>query len=1049
MKRLYSLLLSIILSLTYAATARDFTYTYEGQTLTYTVIDEDAKTCMTKPGDFFVPGNNISGDVVIPDQAKDINGVVYTVTSIGKYSFSGCSTITSAELPTSLKIIETGAFIGSSLASIVIPPSVSEFGSNAFHLCYSLNSVYISNLEAWLKITRRSNPLEYGANIYLNDTIITNLVIPEGITKIESFAFQGCSSISSVTLSQTIDSINYHAFENCRNLHIIHIPKSVKFIDSFAFKNCNYLKEVYIEDLTSWCEINFISKESNPLQSEASLYLDTQVLVNLEIPSSISKIKPYTFTGCSSIKSVKFPDSTIEICENAFYNCRELSKLSIGTGVKSLGDYAFFECPQLSEINCSAIAPPAVNETTFTAWRDITLIVPQESIEEYRHTDIWNRFTSIRSEGESEEFTPIEFSINGYTFRTISPTECQIVGTVNMDCLIIPDTVSYGGKEFVTTSIKANAFSRNGGITGVVIPNTVTHIGGYAFKRCYFLKSITLPTSLKIIEGEAFMNCFSLESIEIPNSVTYIGNGAFNNCTSLAEVKLSNNLLKIEAYTFYGCESLTEITIPESIVSVGEYAFLGSNIETVNISNLKAWCEIDFKINCNPLSSRWIYGGGKLFLNGNEVTTLTIPEGLHQVKPYSFTYCSSLKSINLPPSVSEIQESAFNGCPNLENINFSDSLSNIAMGAFRYCYALKDLKLPSKLKIIGRNAFDGCTALTTVSIPPSVNTVGQSAFSDCSLESIVIPEGVESIGKGVFSNCERLKEITLPSSLRSIGEVGFAHCTNLEKIYISNPIPLNIAIESEVFYGDSHVTLYVPSGSKEAYESDVYWSTVGQIETWSVGGNVNFIDNGLQYHITSDVYSTIEVMKSTQSRSYSQDMHLIIPEIVEVNNNPYQVIGIANYGLQNSKLKIVEFPSTINYVGLNAFKGVNQLATIRCHAKLPPALDKSAFEEDVYFTATLEVPEDAIEIYRTHEIWGLFNIKTLSPMPSGIEGVDGDGVPAVRVEGGEIVISSDAEAEVYSLTGARVAVATGGRVSGLPRGVYLVRTGGKTYKLVL
>ena len=74
---------------------------------------------------------------------------------------------------------------------------------------------------------------------------------------------------------------------------------------------------------------------------------------------------------------------------------------------------------------------------------------------------------------------------------------------------------------------------------------------------------------------------------------------------------------------------------------------------------------------------------------------------------------------------------------------------------------------------------------------------------------------------------------------------------------------------------------------------------------------------------------------------------------------------------------------------------------------------------------------------------------TVTANTSGIEGVDGDGVTPVSVESGEIVISGDAEAEVYSLTGARVAVANGGRVSGLPRGVYLVRTGGKTYKLVL
>ena len=74
---------------------------------------------------------------------------------------------------------------------------------------------------------------------------------------------------------------------------------------------------------------------------------------------------------------------------------------------------------------------------------------------------------------------------------------------------------------------------------------------------------------------------------------------------------------------------------------------------------------------------------------------------------------------------------------------------------------------------------------------------------------------------------------------------------------------------------------------------------------------------------------------------------------------------------------------------------------------------------------------------------------TVTAKPSGIDGVDGDGVPTVRVESGEIVISGDAVAEVFSLTGSRVAVANGGRVSGLPRGIYLVRTGGKTFKIVL
>lgn len=125
--------------------ARDFTYAYEGQTITYTVLDEDAKTCMTKQGDYVSPGNAVAGELTIPSIAKD-GDVEYSVTAVGFSSFRYCTEMTSVTIPLSVSIIGQEAFIGcSSLTSVDIPSSVSKIDDSVFKECTNLESVSIPN----------------------------------------------------------------------------------------------------------------------------------------------------------------------------------------------------------------------------------------------------------------------------------------------------------------------------------------------------------------------------------------------------------------------------------------------------------------------------------------------------------------------------------------------------------------------------------------------------------------------------------------------------------------------------------------------------------------------------------------------------------------------------------------------------------------------------------------------------------------------------------------------------------------------------------------
>ena len=261
----------------------------------------------------------------------------------------------------------------------------------------------------------------------------------------------------------------------------------------------------------------------------------------------------------------------------------------------------------------------------------------------------------------------------------------------------------------------------------IVIPEThngkaVTQILPKAFYKANNLKSITIPESVTSIGSSAFQDCSSLTDITIPNSVTSIGSYAFDGCSSLKYNEYNNGKYLgnsknpyivlvdiidgsatsftipdttkvIYSSAFEYCSSLTDITIPNSVTSVGSYAFYNcSSLTSVYITDIAKWCSIEFKSDTYGCYANPLYYAKNLYLNGNLVTELKIPDGVTVIKPYAFYGCSSLTSVTIPDSVKSIGDDAFYGCSSLTSVTIGNSVTSIGSSAFYYCSKLTSVE---------------------------------------------------------------------------------------------------------------------------------------------------------------------------------------------------------------------------------------------------------------------------------------------------------------------------------------------------------------------
>jgi hypothetical protein len=555
------------------------------------------------------------------------------------------------------------------------------------------------------------------------------------VTKIGNYAFNFCTSLTSITIPSSVTSIGNYAFSDCTSLKSITIPNSVTSIGSHAFSNC-------------------------------------KSLTSITIPDSVTSIDDSAFYYCKSLKSITIPSSVTSIGKWAFYNCKSLKSITIPSSVTSIGEYAFAYCKSLT-IYAEATSKPSRwnaqwnsgdrpvvwNYKNSTGSNNINEAKQDEqNLIDFAGDSLAKRFLSIKNRLKSPEndiyywlkkdVVELEDRVNEIE-NTVSKTKQKEIEKTEGAELV---TEENGWKVYRIDNYKASCLYGKGTKWCTASTETSRYFNNYkknGIKLYYFIKNnekYALALYPKIVSGSketGIKSNYELydatdKLIKDPNQIKSLNLPKIPGVDLILEVlptKIEGDVL-VKVYPY----NQGEFVIPDGIKTIGDRAFY--------------YC--------------------------TSLTSISIPDSVTSIGKSAFSICSSLTSITIPDSVTSIGDSAFHNCKSLTSISIPDSVTSIGNYAFHNCFSLKSITIPSSVTEIGKWAFISCSSLKSINIPNSVTSIGEWAFAHCdSLTFISIPDSVTSIGDSAFYYCTSLTSISIPSSVTSIGEYAFSFCSSL------------------------------------------------------------------------------------------------------------------------------------------------------------------------------------------------------------------------------------------------------------------------------
>ena len=821
---------------------------------------------------------------------------------------------------------------------------------------------------------------------YIGENTITKVVIPEGVTHINSYAFAGLSALEEIVLPKSLKTIGIYAFYNCKKLKKINL-ENVKFINEKAFENCA-LEEMNVSSVVAIGNYSFANCNLN----------------YVELPDCSQSLGIGAFSGNEYLESVKFNAEKIKIGQNAFEGCSNLKRLYINAAV--IAANAFNGCSSLWEV---------------TLGKDVAVIGEFA----FANTNV----ASFEVEEGGVLYTNAEKTFVFKKNDTETTADDELV-------LVAP---AYGGVgNTITTTAKtiaSGAFAGNVKVFSIVAQNA-TSIGNYAFAGCTNLASVDMD-NLEQIGNHAFADTMINKTPKF-DKVNKIGDSAFAG-TKITSLKLADNV-EIGTYAFAYCEKLTSVEIGNN-VTIGDYAFycpvdVSHTIEVSGLFSMAYYTKYDYVVKDEASNKQKTYSyyrynfldnvtssltslsigadatlGNYAFAGNAKLVTFNLGDGA-SLGDYAFYDAVGLSNLDLS-GVKSIGAYAFTGTrtqdfaivnntlelayerkyENDEIVNtafvytqFAPSfdeanLANVAFigeHAFANNTGLNSVIFGDKLTSISPYAFYGCTSIATSPSFEKITEVGEYAFYGAKFAEVDLIN-VVSIGQYAFANNNSLAKVTLKAvsdteAGAKVGVGAFANCGSLATVV---NLPNVDTIGAYAFYGTA-ITELVLTNVKEVGDfafgaSKVAKVTLGdklttlganpfyatQVATFGVWTDVTFNDKVVdkQYTTTYDVSETVKIIDDVLYLVVSNGLELISYPIGKTDANftvAEGTVKISDRAFAGAVLENVVLSTTLKAIGDKAFYGCEKLSVVVFTGYYAPMLEE---EYDTSYISLNNMPQ--------------------------------------------------------------------------------------------